>query len=71
MQQRVPIRDLRKNLKHHLDSGQTITIGGPHELRAFLISVPKHENWTDRARHKAIRAAKRAFLKVYRAELAA
>lgn len=70
MQNRVPIRDLRKNLKKHLDSGQTVAIGTRYDLRGFLVSVPAHEHWNTTARHKAVRAAKRAFLQIHRAELA-
>ncbi|MBZ5540933.1 MAG: hypothetical protein LAN61_10495 [Acidobacteriia bacterium] len=65
---RIPIRELRGNLKKHLNSGTTLAIGGPYELRAFLVSLPPHTNYDSTQHRKALAAAKTSFLDALRAE---
>jgi hypothetical protein len=65
---RIPIRELRGNLKKHLDSATTVAIGGPYELRAFLVSLPPHSTWNTGEHKKALAAAKQSFLAALRAE---
>ena len=57
--ERVGIRELRKNLRAHLTSGKTVAIGGPYELRAFLVAVPQHSSYSATEKKKALAEAKR------------
>lgn len=66
---RISVRLLRANLATHLKSQQPIAIGGPYELRAFLVPVPKHSNWDEKEKRKAIRAALSSFRKLLNEEM--
>jgi len=66
--ERLGIRDLRQNLRTHLASGKTFAIGGPYDLRAFLVAVPHHDRWDRPARKKALAQAKRNLRAAVKAE---
>jgi hypothetical protein len=57
--ERIGVRELRKSLSEHIKSGKVTAIGGPYELRAFLVSVPNHDAWDHTAKRKALATAKR------------
>jgi hypothetical protein len=67
--QRVTVRDLRKNIKQFLDGSEAVAIGDYYALRGFVVPVPKHSNYNESDRAKAIRLAKAAFAKVIAREL--
>lgn len=57
--ERVGIRELRKNLRAHLTSGETLAIGTNYELRAFLVPVPQHSEYSITEKKKALAQAVR------------
>lgn len=66
--ERVGIRELRSNLRAHLTDGKTLAIGTNYELRAFLVPVPRHNNWSGTEKKKALAQAKRNLRKAIDAE---
>ncbi len=54
---RLGTKQLRKELAAVLNAEQPRAIGTPWNLRAFLIPVPQHDHWNQKARHTAIRQA--------------
>ena len=66
--ERLGIRDLRQNLREHLASGKTFAIGGPYNLRAFLVALPQHDHWDHAAKKKALAQAKRNLRAAVQAE---
>ncbi len=58
---RIHVRDLRKNLRAFLRGGGVVSIGDEYHLRAILVPVPEHQQWSNAARKKAIIAARRQF----------
>lgn len=58
---RIHVRDLRKNLRAYLRGGGVVSIGDEYNLRAILVPIPEHEQWSTASRRKAITEAKRQF----------
>jgi hypothetical protein len=66
----MTIRGLRKNLKAALDSGKVAVVKpsyGP--VRAFIVSVPKHDHWHAPEKRKAFQQAKKNFLAALKSEM--
>ena len=68
MTNRTAVREARRTLSAILASGKTVAIGGPYELRGFIVGLPPHSRWNTAEKRKAIAAAKNAFAEAIRAE---
>ena len=67
---RIRVRDLRKNLRAYLRGGGVVSIGDAYQLRAILVPIPEHEQWSTAARRRALTEAKRQFNEHANAEAA-
>lgn len=59
--QRISVREFRKTLKQHLDSGATVAIGNLWKVRAFLVSIPAYDQWSEKSFKRALRATAAEF----------
>jgi len=65
--QTITVRELRANLKKHIDAGQPVAIGSRYESpKAILLPIPAYNSWDSAERKKALRAAAQRFQKALR-----
>jgi hypothetical protein len=63
MQNRISVRDARKNISAILSSGKAATIGHRYgELRGFIVGVPAHNSYDRKERAAAMKKARAAFV---------
>ena len=59
--QRCTVRELRTNLKKHIDSAEATTVGNYYDLRAVVVPIPRHDRWNKKERAAALKKARRLF----------
>ena len=59
--QRCTVRELRTNLKKHIDSTEATTVGNYYDLRAVVVPIPRHDRWNKKERVAALKKARQLF----------